>query len=153
MPGDRGAPIVADDDGLGRAERVEHANHVADEMKQRVLIDVLGLACLAVAAHVGGDGADSPRRRAPSTDGATNTRIPESRGRGARRVRFRPRRDGSGSRLPRRCDGRSRSRAFSFDLASIYTRSMTTPTWEHRSRQGREAPLRPPSPESTPSIK
>ena len=57
MPGDRRAPVVADDDGLRRAERVEHADHVADEMKQRVLVDVLGLARLAIAAHVGRDGA------------------------------------------------------------------------------------------------
>ncbi len=55
MPGDWRAPIVADDDRLRRAERVEHADHVADEMKQRVLIDVLGLACLAIAAHIGRD--------------------------------------------------------------------------------------------------
>ena len=57
MPGDRRAPVVADDDGLRRAQRVEHANHVADELKQRVLIDLVGLAGLAIAAHVGRDGA------------------------------------------------------------------------------------------------
>ena len=57
MPGDRRAPIVADDDRLRRAQRVEHADHVADEMKQRVLIDGFRLACLAIAAHVGRDGA------------------------------------------------------------------------------------------------
>ena len=39
---------------------------------------------------------DSRPRRAPSADGATNTRIPESRGRGARAVPRRPRRDGCG---------------------------------------------------------
>jgi heterodisulfide reductase subunit A-like polyferredoxin len=48
---------VADDDRLRRAQRVEHANHVADEMKQRVLIDGFRPACLAIAAHVGRDGA------------------------------------------------------------------------------------------------
>ena len=57
MPGDRRAPVVADDDGLTGAERVKHANHVADEVKQRVLIDLVRLACLAIAAHVGRDGA------------------------------------------------------------------------------------------------
>ena len=55
MPGDRRAPVVADDDGLRRAQRVEHADHVADKVEQRVLIDCLGLACLAIAAHVGRD--------------------------------------------------------------------------------------------------
>ena len=57
MPRDRRAPVVADDGGLRRAERVEHANHVADQVKQRVLIDLGGLACLAIAAHVGRDSA------------------------------------------------------------------------------------------------
>jgi hypothetical protein len=57
MPGHRRAPVVADDNGLTRAERVEDANHVPDKVKQRVLIDFLGLACLAVTAHVGRDSA------------------------------------------------------------------------------------------------
>ena len=52
MPGDRRAPVVADDNGLRRVERVKHANHVADEVKQRVLIDFTRLACLAIPAHV-----------------------------------------------------------------------------------------------------
>ena len=57
MPGDRGAPVMADDNGLRGAERVEHADHVADQVKQRVLIDLVRLACPAIAAHVGRDGA------------------------------------------------------------------------------------------------
>jgi hypothetical protein len=44
---------VADDHRLRRAERVKHADHVADEMKQRVLIDGFRLAGLAIAAHIG----------------------------------------------------------------------------------------------------
>ena len=51
MPGDRRAPVVADDDGLGAS--ASDANHVADEVKQGVLIDLFRLACPAIAAHVG----------------------------------------------------------------------------------------------------
>ena len=57
MPGDRRAPVVADDDGFGHTQRVEHADHVADKVKQRVLIDLFRLACLAIAAHIGRDSA------------------------------------------------------------------------------------------------
>ena len=57
MPRDRRAPVVADDNRLRRAEGVEHADHVADQMEERVFVDLMGLAGLAVAAHVGRDGA------------------------------------------------------------------------------------------------
>src|SRR5262252_880445 len=37
VPGDRGTPVVASDHGRLRAERVEQAHHVADEVQERVL--------------------------------------------------------------------------------------------------------------------
>ena len=85
MPGDRRAPVVADDDGLRRAERVKHANHVADKVKQRVLIDLVGLACLAIAAHVGCDGAiaslgERLQLMAPRTPGLRKTVAEEHEG-------------------------------------------------------------------------
>ena len=52
MPGDRRAPVMADDHGRCRLERVEHADHVADEVKERVLFDLFGTVGLPVAAHV-----------------------------------------------------------------------------------------------------
>ena len=55
LPGDAGAPIMPDDDGGRRAQGIENADHVADEMQDRVLVDRLRRVALAVAAHVGGD--------------------------------------------------------------------------------------------------
>ena len=55
VPGDRRAPIVPDDDRPLRPERVDDADHVADEMQDRVFLDLLGTVGLAVAAHVGRD--------------------------------------------------------------------------------------------------
>ncbi len=52
MPGDRRAPVMADDDRPLDAERVDHADHVADQMQERVLLDLLGAVGLSVAAHV-----------------------------------------------------------------------------------------------------
>src|SRR5208337_5157048 len=52
VPGDRRAPIVPDDDRPLRPERVDDADHVADEMQDRVFLDLLGTVGLAVAAHV-----------------------------------------------------------------------------------------------------
>ena len=44
------------------AERIEHADHVADEVKQRIALDFGRLIRQAVAAHVGRNGM-KPRRR------------------------------------------------------------------------------------------
>ena len=55
LPGDAGAPIMPDDDGGRRPQRIENADHVADEMQDRVLVDRLRRVALAVAAHIGGD--------------------------------------------------------------------------------------------------
>ena len=57
VPGDRGAPVMAGDDRRLGPQRVEHAHHVAHQMEQGVLVDGLWALGLAVAAHVGGDGA------------------------------------------------------------------------------------------------
>ena len=64
MPGHRRAPVVADDHRLSLAQRVEQADHVADQMQQRVLVDRLGPVGLAIAAHVGRDGVEAGLRRA-----------------------------------------------------------------------------------------
>ncbi len=55
VPGDRRAPVVPDDDRPLRPERVDDADHVADEMQDRVFVDLLGAVGTAVAAHVGRD--------------------------------------------------------------------------------------------------
>ena len=61
MPGDRRAPVVADDDRLGLAERLHQLGHVAHQMQQRVLVDRLGRLGAAVAAHVGRHAAKAGR--------------------------------------------------------------------------------------------
>ena len=48
---------MADDDGGRRAQGIENADHVADEMQDRVLVDRLRRIALAVAAHIGRDNA------------------------------------------------------------------------------------------------
>ena len=48
---------MADDDGLLLAERVEDPDHVADEVEERVFLDLLRTVGLPVAAHVRGDSA------------------------------------------------------------------------------------------------
>ena len=52
MPGDRRTPVVPDDDGLLLAERGDDADHVADEVEEGVLLDLLRTVGLPVAAHV-----------------------------------------------------------------------------------------------------
>ena len=59
MPGDRRAPVVTDDHGLGLAERLDQLDHVADQVEQRVGVDRLGRLGAAVAAHVGRDAAEA----------------------------------------------------------------------------------------------
>ena len=56
VPGHRRAPVVAGDHRLLGTERIEQADHVADQVQQRVLVDRLRAVGLAVAAHVGRDG-------------------------------------------------------------------------------------------------
>ena len=63
MPGDRRAPIVAGDDRLLGSERIEQAHHVADQMKERVLIGRCRLVRLAVAAHVRRDSVEAGGRQ------------------------------------------------------------------------------------------
>ena len=55
LPGDAGAPIMPDDDGGRRTQGIKNADHVADEMQDRVLVDRLRRVTLAVATHIGGD--------------------------------------------------------------------------------------------------
>ena len=53
MPRDRRAPVVTGDDRLLGTQGVEQTDHVANQMKERVLVDRLGAIGPAVAAHVG----------------------------------------------------------------------------------------------------
>ena len=55
MPGDRRAPIVPDDHRLVGAKRRSEGDHVANEVKDRVALDLVRLRGLTVAAHVRGD--------------------------------------------------------------------------------------------------
>jgi hypothetical protein len=55
-PRHRCAPIVAGDDRLLGAERIEQPDHVADQVEERVLVDRLRPVGPAVTAHVGGHG-------------------------------------------------------------------------------------------------
>ena len=50
---------MPDDDGGRRTQGIENADHVADEMQDRVLVDRLRRIALAVAAHIGGDDAEA----------------------------------------------------------------------------------------------
>ena len=59
MPGHRRAPVVPGDHRRSLAERVEQADHVADQVQERVLLDLLRRVGLAVAAHVGRDGVEA----------------------------------------------------------------------------------------------
>ena len=59
LPGDAGAPIMPDDDGGRRTQGIENADHVADKMQDRVLVDRLRRVALAVAAHIGGDNTEA----------------------------------------------------------------------------------------------
>ncbi len=63
MPCDRRAPIVSDNHGGLFTERIEHADHVSDEVKQRVALDFGGPIRQAVAAHIGRNGVKSRRRQ------------------------------------------------------------------------------------------
>jgi hypothetical protein len=63
MPRDRRAPIVPGNHRLIGTQRIKEAHHIADEMKQRVLVDSLRPVGLAVAAHIGRNGVESGRRQ------------------------------------------------------------------------------------------
>ncbi len=52
MPGDRRAPVMADDDRPLGPEGVDDPDHVADQMKERIFLDLLRTVGLSVAAHV-----------------------------------------------------------------------------------------------------
>ena len=65
---------MADDDRLRLADRADEADHVADQMQQRVLVNVRGRLALTVAAHVRGDSAiacfrERPELAAPGVPG------------------------------------------------------------------------------------
>jgi hypothetical protein len=143
---------VADDHRLRRAERVKHADHVADEMKQRVLIDGFRLAGLAIAAHIG-------RHRA-ITGTSERLQLMAPRIPGFRKA-VAEEHDGSASRFgemdrdPVCLDGamgdlgHAPSPSIWLDLHAFDdTSNLRTPV-----ASGRAAPSRPPSPQSTPSIR
>ena len=50
---------MSDDDGGLRAKHIENADHIADKMQDRVLVDRLRRVALAVAAHIGGDNTEA----------------------------------------------------------------------------------------------
>src|SRR5262245_24446690 len=52
MPRDGRAPVMAGDHRRLFPECIHEADHVADQMKERVLIDLVGAVAFAVAAHV-----------------------------------------------------------------------------------------------------
>src|SRR5208337_5119949 len=52
VPGDRSAPVMADDRGPLLPERVDDADHVADEVQERIFLDLFRPIRLAIAAHV-----------------------------------------------------------------------------------------------------
>src|ERR1700689_4990752 len=52
MPRDGRAPVVTGDHSGICAERVQQTDHIAYQVKQRVLLDGLGAIGLAVAAHI-----------------------------------------------------------------------------------------------------
>ncbi|MGY3550692.1 hypothetical protein ACVWZ4_006053 [Bradyrhizobium sp. USDA 4472] len=54
VPGDRRAPVMADDDGFGLAERPDQADDVADQIEDRIGCHLGRRRALAVAPHVGG---------------------------------------------------------------------------------------------------
>ena len=59
MPGDRRAPVMADDHGALLAERLDQRDHVADSVQDGVGGDVVRRAAAAEAAHVGRDRAEA----------------------------------------------------------------------------------------------
>ena len=65
MPGDRRAPVVADDDGLFFAERRHQRDHVAGIVEDAVGLDLGWRTGPAEAAHVGGNDMEAGFRDAP----------------------------------------------------------------------------------------
>ncbi len=55
MPGDRRPPIVTGNRRGFFAQSIQQADHVADQMQQRVFFDFGGSIGAAITAHVGGD--------------------------------------------------------------------------------------------------
>src|SRR5262249_48017507 len=53
VPCYRRAPVVTDDHGRLRAQSVEQAYHVANQLQECVLLDLFRTVSLAIAAHVG----------------------------------------------------------------------------------------------------
>jgi beta-galactosidase len=55
MPRNGRAPVVSDDDRFADIERIEHADHIADQMQHRVLLDLVRAIGAPIAAHIDGD--------------------------------------------------------------------------------------------------
>ncbi len=55
LPCDHAAPIVADDDRLLFAQRLDDGDHVAHQQSHVVILDALGLVAQVVAALIDGD--------------------------------------------------------------------------------------------------
>ena len=53
MPGDRRAPVMADDDRSLLTQRIQQPDHVAGQVEHCVLIDRLRCVGLPVATHIG----------------------------------------------------------------------------------------------------
>jgi hypothetical protein len=59
VPGGRGAPVMADDEGAGLAEGVEEGDEVADDVQGGVVVDGRRGVGAAAAAEVGRDDAEA----------------------------------------------------------------------------------------------
>ena len=102
MPCDRRAPVMSDNHGSLFTERIEHADHVADEVKQRVALDFGGPIRSSRSRACRVQRRESPPRQRAAVDGATNTRTPEIHGRAAPTGRCPARRYGCECRWLRR---------------------------------------------------
>src|SRR5262249_6262021 len=64
LPSNSSAPVVADDKRARRLQSVEHADHVADQMEDRVLVNSFRLIAHTIAAHIRGNGMKTCCRKA-----------------------------------------------------------------------------------------
>src|SRR5262249_61384958 len=59
IPRYRRPPIMSHDDTLRHLECLKQANNIADQMKERELLNSLGTVRLTVTAHIRGDGVET----------------------------------------------------------------------------------------------
>ena len=109
-PGDRTAPVVADQERRLRTKLSDEAADVGGEQIDAIRLEAVWLRRQVVASRVGGDYPKTGRRRAARSVAANRTRTPGNRATEQSEARHRPRRNAGSRRQLRHTPPEAQSR-------------------------------------------